>query len=132
MALSLFSGHRKVFSNGLIDAPQEEREFVAVYETGEIYFASGKKFSEQVRTAQTYVRKTLGKTPVMTEVNGPDVMAHYERVAHEGAGDKSESHERLADRILRDAANSKAADIKIIRTPERTVVRFIIVESEIR
>ena len=43
----------------------------------------------------------------------------------------SEGYLRLADRILKDAANSKAADIKIIRTPEKTAVRFIIAGQEI-
>ncbi|MCE6958094.1 Flp pilus assembly complex ATPase component TadA [Cereibacter sphaeroides] len=129
--MALFGPSRKVFKNGLIDAPEEQREIVAVYENGEIFFASGKKFHLHVREAQTYVRKTLGKDPVLEEVSGSDVLAHYEAVMAEGSGEKSESYERIADRILRDAANSKAADIKIIRTPERSVVRFMIAGQEI-
>jgi general secretion pathway protein E len=129
--MSIFGSSRKVYKNGLIDAPQERREIVAVYENGDIFFASGKKFHTFVRDAQTYVRKDLNLDPKLEEVSGKDVMAHYDSVVSHGSGDKSESHERIADRILRDAANSKAADIKIIRTPERTVVRFIIAGQEI-
>jgi general secretion pathway protein E len=128
---SMFSSSRKVLKNGLIDAPEDQREIVAIYENGDIFFASGKKFHAFVREAQTYVSKHLGKTATMEEVSGSDVLAHYQAVDSEGASDKSESHERIADRILRDAANSKAADIKIIRTPERTVVRFIIAGQEV-
>ena len=124
--MSLFDSKRKVFKNGLIDAPQEQREIVAIYENGDIFFAKGKKFHAYVREAQKYVRQTLGKDAIREEVSGSDVVAHYDSVSTDGAGDKSESYERIADRILRDAAHSKAADIKIIRTPERTVVRFII------
>jgi general secretion pathway protein E len=129
--MALFDSKRRVFKNGLIDAPQEQREIVAIYENGDIFFAKGKKFHAYVREAQKYVRQTLGKDAVLEEVSGSDVMAHYDSVSTEGTGDKSESYERIADRILRDAANSKAADIKIIRTPERTVVRFIIAGQEI-
>lgn len=128
--MSLFETKRKVFKNGLIDAPEGEREIVAMYENGDIFFAKGKKFHTFVQNAQRYARKNLNTDPKLEEVSGEDVMAHYRNLSNDGGG-KSESHERLADRILRDAANSKAADIKIIRTPEKTIVRFIIAGQEI-
>ena len=53
--MSIFGSSRKIYKNGLIDAPEERREIVAVYENGDIFFASGKKFHTFVRDAQTYV-----------------------------------------------------------------------------
>lgn len=129
--MALFDSKRKVFKTGLLAAPEEEQEVVAVYENGDIFFAKGKKFSPFVKDAQKYVRNVLKKEPVLDEVSSEDVQAHYRDVVDAGAGDRSEGYERLADRILRDAANAKAADIKIIRTPEKTVVRFIIAGQEI-
>ncbi len=129
--MALFDSRRKVFGNGLIDAPEERREVVAAYENGDIFFARGKKFHSHVREAQNYVRKTLGGTATLKEVSAREVMTHYEAVASARTRRRSEGYERLADRILLDAANAKAADIKIIRTPERTVVRLIIAGQEI-
>ena len=129
--MALFESRRKVFRNGLIDAPEERREVVAAYENGDIFFAKGKKFHSHVREARNYIRKTLGGNAALKEVSAREVMAHYEAALEARTGDRSEGYERLADRILRDAANAKAADIKIIRTPERTVVRFIIAGQEI-
>lgn len=129
--MSLFGTARKTFANGLIDAPEDRREIVAVYESGDIFFARGRKFHVHVRDAQTLVRKTMGRVPVLEEVSAAEVMAHYETVADASRVGSPESHERIAGRILRDAANARATDVKIIRTPERTAVRFGIAGQEI-
>lgn len=131
MEMDLFKSSKKTLANGLIDAPDERREIVAVYTDGKIYYATGKKYHEYVREAQTYVLKTLKKECVFSEISGKDILAHYTTSDEKLNGEKSESHERLAERILRDAANAKAADIKIIRTPERTIIRFIIAGQEV-
>lgn len=129
--MSLFGSARRTFANGLIDAPEGRREIVAVYESGDIFFARGRKFHAHVRDAQTLVRKTLGRAPILEEVSAAEVMAHYEAVTDSLRGGSPESHERIAVRILRDAAIARATDVKIIRTPERTAVRFGIAGQEI-
>jgi general secretion pathway protein E len=129
--MSLFGATRKILKNGLIDADEDRREIVAVYETGEIFYATGKRFHKYVTEAQTYVTRELRKDPNLTEVSTADVLGHYGAVGAEDTRGRSESHERLAERILRDAAASKTSDVKIIRTPERTVIRFLIAGQEI-
>jgi general secretion pathway protein E len=129
--MSLFGTNRKILKNGLIDADDDRREIVAVYETGEIFYATGKRFHKFVTEAQTYVTRELRKDPALTEVLPADVLGHYKAVSGDDSRGKSEAHERLAERILRDAASSRTSDIKIIRTPERTIVRFMIAGQEI-
>jgi len=129
--MSLFGATRKILKNGLIDADEDRREIVAVYETGEIFYATGKRFHKYVTDAQGYVTRELKKDPSLTEVSPADILGHYGEVGAEDARGRSESHERLAERILRDAAASKTSDVKIIRTPERTVIRFLIAGQEI-
>jgi len=60
-----------------------------------------------------------------------DILGHYNGVGEDDTKGRSESHERLAERIIRDAAASKTSDVKIIRTPERTIVRFLIAGQEV-
>jgi general secretion pathway protein E len=129
--MALFGAARKILKNGLIDADEDRREIVAVYETGEIFYATGKRFHKYVTEAQTYVTRELKVDPTLTEVSPADVLGHYEAVGEEDGRNRSESHERLAERIMRDAAASKTSDVKIIRTPERTVIRFLIAGQEI-
>ncbi len=129
--MALFGTSRKILKNGLVDAEEDRREIVAVYETGEIFYATGKRFHKFVTEAQTYVTRELKKDPTLTEVSPADVLGHYRSVGAEDTRGRSETHERLAERILRDAASSKTSDIKIIRTPERTIVRFMIAGQEI-
>lgn len=129
--MSLFTTARKILKNGLIDAEEDRREIVAVYETGEIFYATGKRFHKFVTDAQTFVTRELKKDPNLTEVSPADVLGHYGSVGDEDGKGRSESHERLAERILRDAAASKTSDIKIYRHPERTVIRLLIAGQEI-
>ena len=35
--MSIFGPSKKIYKNGLIDAPEERREIVAVYENGDIF-----------------------------------------------------------------------------------------------
>lgn len=128
--MSLLSKKPAILKNGLIELPFEQREFVAVYETGVIYFATGKQFHKFVQEAQKLVRHEFKKTPKLHEIDSVDVLSHYE-AAIDIEGSKTESHARTADRILKDAANAKTSDIKIIRTPEKTIVRFMIAGQEI-
>ena len=129
--MALFGSARSILKNGLVDADEDRREIVAVYETGEIFYATGKRFHKFVTEAQTYVTRELKKDPALTEVSPADVLGHYREIGEDAGRGRSESHERLAERILRDAAASKTSDIKIIRTPERTIVRFMIAGQEI-
>jgi len=129
--MAIFGGSRKTLKNGLIDAEEDRREIVAVYETGEIFYASGKRFHKYVTEAQGYVTRELKREAVLTEVSSADILGHYSGVGEEDTKGRSESHERLAERIIRDAAASKTSDVKIIRTPERTIVRFLIAGQEV-
>lgn len=129
--MALFGTTRRILRNGLVDADEDRREIVAVYEGGEIFYATGKKFHKYVTEAQGYVTRELKKDPILTEVSPADVLAHYQGVGLGETKGRSETHERLAEKILKEAAASKTSDIKIIRTPERTIVRFMIAGQEI-
>ena len=126
-----FMKARKVFENGLLDASEEDREVVAVYRTGEIYYAAGKKFNPLVRKAQDHLRSKFDVEPMLHQCSVEDLAARYREAEEQDIGVLTESFERHADKMLRDAAAAKTADIKIIRTPERTTIRFLIAGQEL-
>jgi type II secretory ATPase GspE/PulE/Tfp pilus assembly ATPase PilB-like protein len=128
--MSFLSKKPKILKNGLIDIEVERREIVAIYETGEVFFSTGKQFHPFVNEAQKMVKETFRKQPQMVQQSPSQVLGHYDN-ADTAEESKTEAYERTADRILKDAANAKTSDIKIIRTPERTVVRFMIAGQEI-
>ena len=131
MSISLFDNKWKALKNGLVEIPEEQRETIALYENGDIFFATGKLYTPFVQEARKYVINVLKKEATLREVPLEKVISHYDGVMNFNTEMHSEEYRRLAERIIRDAANSRAADIKIIRTPEKTVVRFIIAGQEI-
>lgn len=129
--MALFGSTRRIRQNGLLEADRDRREIVAVYETGQIFYATGKRFHLYVGEAQAYVKKELNKEPILQEMAPEQILAHYSAPGGERVQVRSEAHERLAERMIRDAAASKTSDIKIYRHPDRTVVRFLIAGQEV-
>lgn len=128
--MSLLGTQKKAHKNGLLHAPNELLEILAVYQDGKIFFTKGKRYHPAVLEALANGRKA-GIETTLIEVADGAVKGHYDAVVDEGRSAKIESYEKTAHQILSDAAASKAADIKIIRTPEKTIVRFIIAGQEI-
>ncbi|MCY3875147.1 MAG: ATPase, T2SS/T4P/T4SS family [Rhodobacteraceae bacterium] len=120
-----------VRSSGLIEIPAELREICAAFETGRIIVQTGKQFDPEVGELQEYLAAVFNVEPYIEQA-APQLIADiYLQSEPTGSEIQEESHKRYVARLLKDAADMGASDLKIIRRSRQTDVRVAVAGREI-
>ncbi|MCY3875776.1 MAG: ATPase, T2SS/T4P/T4SS family [Rhodobacteraceae bacterium] len=123
-----------VRNDGLLELPERQRELCAAWTSGRVLVRTGKGFDPLVEEVQQYLIGEFGVQPEVEQIPAEQIAAVYhqmERDADIGAGDGDTAHARVALRLLHDAADMHASDLKIIQRSHRTDVRLAVAGREI-
>ena len=120
-----------VRGNGLIEIPAELRETCAVFETGRIVVQTGKQFDPAVGEMQEYLAAVFNVEPDIEQAGLQQVADIYLQSEPTGSEVQEESHKRFVARLLKDAADMSASDLKILRRSRQTDVRVAVAGREI-
>lgn len=120
-----------VRGGGLIEIPADLREICAVFETGRIVVQRGKQFDPSVGELQEYLAGVCGVEPYLEQAEPQQVADIYLKSGPTGSEAQEESHKRFVARLLKDAADMGASDLKIIRRSRQTDVRVAVAGREI-
>ena len=121
-----------VRENGLIEIPEELREYCAAFTTGRFVVQAGKQFDPQVLGIQRELAEAFGIDP-RAEQASPQQIADLYLAAGPAGGEaeEQERHKRYVAKMLKDAADMSASDVKVIRRSRQTDVRFAVAGREI-
>ena len=120
-----------VRGGGLIEIPAGLREICAVFESGRIVVQSGRQFDPAVGELQEYLAEVLGVEPYLEQADPQQIADIYLNSGPTGSEVQEESHKRYVARLLKDAAEMGASDLKIIRRSRQTDVRVAVAGREI-
>ena len=119
-----------VRSGGLIEIPTEFREICAAFETGRIVVQKGKQFDPVVGEMQEYLAAAFNVEPYIEQAAPQQIADIYLQSQPTGSEAQEESHKRFVARLLKDAADMGASDLKIIRRSRQTDVRIAVAGRE--
>ncbi len=120
-----------VRDSGLIEIPAEFREICAVFETGRIVVQTGKQFDPAVGEMQEYLADVFKVEPNVEQAVPQQIADIYLQSVPTGAEVQEASHKRFVARLLKDAADMGASDLKILRRSRQTDVRVAVAGREI-
>ena len=119
-----------VRTNGLIEIPVELRDRCAAFETGRVVVRTGKQFDPEIGELQEYLASVFHVAPTIVQASPQQIADIYlqSEPAETNAGE--ESYKRFVTRLLKDAAEMNASDLKIIRRSRRSDIRVAVAGRE--
>ena len=125
------TGQYPVRSNGLVELPPELREKCAAFDTGRVIVQTGKQFDPEIGELQEYLASVFHVAPSVEQATSQQIIDHYEQSEPVRATSSEESYKRFVTRMLSDAADMNASDLKIIRRSRRSDIRVAVAGREI-
>ncbi len=125
------AGQYPVRANGLIEIPAELRDRCAAFETGRIIVRTGMQFDPEIGGVQEYVASVFHVEPMVEQAAPQQIADVYLQSDPGEAGDGEASYKRFVARLLKDAAEMNASDLKIIRRSRRSDIRVAVAGREV-
>jgi len=119
--------------NGLIELPESLGEICAAFDSGRLIVQTGKQFHPEIGALQEYLVSTHNVEPRIEQASPQRISDFYLRSdpARKGSADESQKHKRQVTRLLKDAVDMNATDLKIIRRSQHSDVRIAVAGREI-